>query len=506
MVIGISGAKQNASVAIACDGQLRAFCEQERVTRVRRAPLAPGTLPEEALAAALGCCGGTARSQVQSFITAEDHVRLPQSLPTARLDHHEAHAATAHCLSPFENAAVFVCDRDASAEMSAWMASPHGLRRQTWLQPGPGLASLYSEFAGLFGFPPGNEHQLEALARLNGEHPTGEFESLIDYTGGQIVVAPEWTSVASKGLPQPGGALKARARVAAGFQQHIGTLLLSLLGDLRARTGCRHLALGGGLFYNTRLTTLVRQSGLFDDVFVPPNPGNAGIAAGAALSATAEGRRPGRSAVTPFLGPEYDPESIKRTLDNCKLSYDVLDERQLIETTVTALVRGELVAWFQGRMEWGHRALGGRSILASPLSPYVLENLNVFLKHRERHRTYGVSVPVERTSEFFSGPPMSRYMEYEYAPLDPDRFRSLLPEGAKTLRVQTIPAIADHGSSHLSRLLHQRFGEATGVPVLVNTSFNGFLEPMVCSPRDAVRVFFGSGIDRLVIGRFVIRK
>jgi carbamoyltransferase len=485
---------------------LQAFCEQERVTRVRRARLAPGLLPEEALDAALTCAMGTRHLQVESYVTAEDQISLPDSVPHMRLDHHEAHAATAHCLSPFESSAVFICDSGISCEMSGWAATPAGLQRQECLQAGPGLASLYSEFARLLGFGPGNEHQLEALARLNGEHPAGEFERLINYTDSRIVVAPEWTSVASRGLPPPGGALKARARVAAGFQRHLGTLMLSLLGDLRARAGLRHLALGGGLFYNTHLTTLVRQSGLFDDVFVPPNPGTAGIAAGAALAGTPEAWRPDRTAVTPFLGPEYDAESIKRTLDNCKLSYDVLDERQLIDTTVTALVRGELVAWFQGRMEWGHRALGGRSILASPLSPYVLENLNVFLKHRERHRTYGVSVPVERIAEFFSGPPVSRYMEYEYAPLDPDGFRSLLPEGAKTLRVQTIPVTPDPGSSHLFRLLHERFGEATGVPVLVNTSFNGFLEPMVCSPRDAVRVFFGSGLDRLVIGPFVIRK
>jgi carbamoyltransferase len=210
--------------------------------------------------------------------------------------------------------------------------------------------------------------------------------------------------------------------------------------------------------------------------------------------------------VSPFLGPEYEPEAIKQTLDNCKLSYDVLDERELVDSTVRALVKGELVGWFQGRMEWAHRALGGRSILASPLSPYVLENLNVFLKHRERHRTYGLSMPVERTAEFFAGPPVSRFMEYEYTPRDPDRFRELLPEGARSLRVQTIPEAVDAGGSPLFRRLHQRFGDATGMPILINTSFNAFREPMVCSPRDAVRVFFGSGLDRLVMGRFVLRK
>jgi carbamoyltransferase len=155
-------------------------------------------------------------------------------------------------------------------------------------------------------------------------------------------------------------------------------------------------------------------------------------------------------------------------------------------------------------MEWAHRALGNRSILASPLSPYVLDNLNVFLKQRPRHRAYGLSVTEAAAPRFFSGPPASRFMEYEYAVCDRDRLRQVLPDGARTLRVQTVSA--SDAATRRFELLHEAFGEATGVPVLVNTSFNGFSEPIVCSPRDAVRVFFGTGLDMLVLDRFVLRK
>src|SRR5262249_25686843 len=147
--------------------------------------------------------------------------------------------------------------------------------------------------------------------------------------------------------------------------------------------------LGGGLFYNTFLTTVLARSGLFDVVHVAPNPGNAGIAAGAALCASGV-RSATPRAVSPFLGPQFDREDIKRVLDNCKLSYEYLSHGAMIDMVVKDLQAGRLVAWFQGRMEWGVRALGNRSILGSPLSPYVLDNLNVFLKQRERHRTYGV--------------------------------------------------------------------------------------------------------------------
>jgi carbamoyltransferase len=157
-------------------------------------------------------------------------------------------------------------------------------------------------------------------------------------------------------------------------------------------------------------------------------------------------------------------------------------------------------------MEWGHRALGHRSILANPLSPYVLDNLNVFLKQRPHHRAYGVSVPEAGASRYFDGPSTSRSMEYEYTPTDREQFRHVMPDGTRSLRVQTVPDDPDAGPASRFARLHDVFGRLTGVPVLVNTSFNGFSEPMVCSPRDAIRVFFGTGLDVLALDRFVLHK
>jgi len=507
LVAGISGLRQNAAVAIASGGSLLAFCEQERITRVRRDALTPGSLPVEALDAALAAAGGLDPSAVRRYVTAEPGMDLPVALPALQLDHHQAHAATAFYLSPFDTAAVFVCDHHSPSQASVWVGSSDGVRREDWPEAPRSFAAVYSDCAAIFGFRPGGEHQLEALARLDGDDAAHRFDELIGYRDGVLTTTPGWTARVADWIAGPAGAsLRQRARITSAFQRHLGSLLLQLLSDVRARTGLGRLALGGGLFYNTWLTTLVRRSNVFDDVFIAPNPGNAGIAAGAALSVANEsGERP-VAEVSPFLGPEFDSEAVKRTLDNCKLSYDVMDEGTLLDSTAQALAQGELIGWFQGRMEWGHRALGNRSILANPLSPYVLDNLNLYLKHRERHRTYGASIPVERASSFFAGPPVSHFMEYEYEPLDRGRFGALLPEGSRSIRLQTIPVQPDAGSNHLFRRLHERFGEATGVPVLVNTSFNGFREPMVCSPRDAVRVFFGSGLDRLVIGRFVIRK
>ncbi|MCA1563788.1 MAG: hypothetical protein LC804_27265 [Acidobacteria bacterium] len=504
LAIGISGAGRNAAVAACHHGKLIAFCEQERITRVKGARLEPGGLPHGALNTVLKLTGGQA-SAVERYAVAEESVRLPDDLPVVRVDHHCAHAATAFYTSRFDEAAVIVCDEHSTPSLSVWAGTAAGLKQWPWDVASAQFASIYTACGKIFGFQPGQEHQLEALARLGNGTQGSRFEGLIGYSDGRLFASPGWEQTVSEWLSESSGEnLRHRAALASGFQRHIGSLLLKLATEVRATVGSRHLCLSGGLFFNTYFNTVISRAGVFDDVFVAPNPGNAGLAAGAALLASLPRSDGPPCVASPFLGPEYDLEEIKQTLDNCKLSYECLHEGELIDATAEALRRGQLVGWFQGRMEWAHKALGNRSILANPLSPYVLENLNVFLKHRTRHRAYGLSVPEDDVPTMLVGPPASRFMEFDYEVRDVERLRNVLPEGAVTLRVQTIPTSDD--ASRRFRLLHKVFGEATGLPALVNTSFNGFLEPIVCSPRDAVRVFYGTGLDMLVLDRFILRK
>ena len=233
-------------------------------------------------------------------------------------------------------------------------------------------------------------------------------------------------------------------------------------------------------------------------MFVPVSPERAGLAVGAVLRAI--GSAP--QSVSPFLGPAYTSEETKETLDNCKLQYALESDAGAIETAVRALQKGALVAWFDGAMEWGPRALGARSILANPFSPYVLENLNRFLKRREPWRGYALSGLEEAVGQSFRGPAVSPFMECDYRAVDADRFRHVTPAPGAAIRIHTV----DRSGPPRFRRLLEAFGAATGLPFLVNTSFNGFHEPIVCSPRDAVRVFYGSGIDLLVLDRFVLKK
>jgi carbamoyltransferase len=203
------------------------------------------------------------------------------------------------------------------------------------------------------------------------------------------------------------------------------------------------------------------------------------------------------------LGPEAEPREIKAVLDNCKVVYTHFGrEDQLLARTAGLLGRQQIVAWYQGRMEFGFRALGNRSILASPFSAYVKENLNHFIKHREDFHPFVLSVPAERAAELFEYGPNCRFAA-SVGELRPGCAElEHLTFGSRQVRLHLVEAAA---SPRLHALLH-RFGETAPAPVLVNTSFNLFGEPLVCEPRDAMRSFYCAGVDAMVMGDFLVVK
>jgi carbamoyltransferase len=500
--LGISGAKRNACAAICVDGQISAACEQERLTRTRGAGLLAGALPVEAVDQVISLAHSR-KENVETYVVAEPQVRLATSLPTVTIDHHCAHAAAAFLTSPFDRAAVLICDSHSDRELSVWTGDGANLQDRNWPWRGRAFATLYAECAELFDFagPAGQAYGLEVLAHLGRGDATERLRDLFRYVDGTLEVEKNWRTLLHGMIQAERQRHDRAAETAAAIQARIGELLLELLADIRKSVKTDSICLGGGLFYNTYFNSLVSTSGIFKQVFVPINPGNAGLAVGGALLM---GRKTGSAqssrTVSPFLGPEYDSEAIKATLDGCKLSYEYVTETEAVDSAVTGLSKGQLVAWFQGRMEWGHRALGHRSILADPRSPYVLDNLNFFLRKRERSRPFGVAVCEDAVPSLFCGPVASPFMEFQFRVRD-DQFRPVMPVGATAIRVQTVAP-----EMGLFWSLLKRMEQATGSSALVNTSFNAFHEPIVCNPRDAVRVFFGTGLDMLVIGRFILRK
>jgi carbamoyltransferase len=479
--------------------QILGVCEQERITRVRGAGVNVSGLPDESLDEILAQAGRE-RSDVSTVAVAEETTAgLPMNgATTLRFGHHFGHAAASFLASPFESATIIVCD-DERPGVSVWTGEGTSMTDAEWAWHGPGLAEVYSDCAETFSFSgPGREQRLEALARFDPSGRDDRVRSLFMLGNRRLAFADSWQARLSDWI---GGAdsQPSLSVLAAAVQARIGEVLLEIIRDIRrrvARGSC--LCLGGSLFENSHINAYVRASDIFEKVFVPINPGDAGLAVGMALQVNG----PMRTYVTPFLGPSYSSEQVKATLDNCKLRYEWMSETDSIDVAIADLRKGRLVAWAEGAMEWGPRALGARSILANPLAPHVLENLNRFLKRRAPWRGYALSVLESAVADHFRGPAESPFMECDYTPCDPERLASILPGPRAAVRVQTV----GEGAPPRFKALLERFGELTGLPILANTSFNGYREPVVCSPRDAVRVFYGTGIDLLLFDRFLIRK
>jgi carbamoyltransferase len=254
------------------------------------------------------------------------------------------------------------------------------------------------------------------------------------------------------------------------------------------------------------VSKLERESG-YKQIFVQPAAGNSGCSIGSALFQLHNQLDQGRPEPLEhvFLGPEFSDQEVKPELDNCKLAYRyITSEEKLLDEIVRLLNQGSIVAWFQGRAEFGPRSLGARSILASPLLDYTKENLNLFVKHRETYRPFAASVPEERAQDFFEDcSPLSRFL-LTVSRVRVDK-RNLIPAAWFSDGMARVHTVSRKTNPLFWRLL-DKFGEKTGVPVLVNTSFNLFGEPIVCTPREAVRSYYCSGIDALVINRFIIQK
>jgi len=274
----------------------------------------------------------------------------------------------------------------------------------------------------------------------------------------------------------------------------------------RKQTGAKSLCLAGGLFLNPVVVAHVEKTTGFDHVFVQPAAGNEGTALGAAWYVRHHMQgAPRREAVTKLdWGPSYSNQEIKQVLENCKarIRFHVSDEQRL-EEAIQLLVTGKIVGWFQGAAEFGPRALGNRSLLASPWAPYVKENLNEYVKHREAFRPFAISVTAERAAEFFDYAESARFMA---------TLGQAKPEAAKLLDGFLLPGgrlrlhVVERATNPLLWALLERFGQFAPAPMLVNTSFNLFGEPLVVSPRDAVRSYFCSGVDALIIGSFSLTK
>jgi carbamoyltransferase len=298
-----------------------------------------------------------------------------------------------------------------------------------------------------------------------------------------------------------------RRNLAHSLQQRLEQVVLALAENVRLKLGVDALCLAGGVALNSLLVSKLERESGYKHVFVQPAAGNAGCSLGAALFLWHHQLNGGEAGPLEhlFFGPQYSDEEVKPVLDNSKLIYRcIVNDEKLLDEAVELLRIGNIVAWFQGRAEFGPRSLGARSILASPLQDYMKENLNLFVKHREAFCPFAASIPEERAGEFFeSCGPLSAFLLTVSRVRDEKR--QLIPAAWFANGLARVHTVSRKTNPIFWRLLN-KFAERTGVPVLLNTSFNLFGEPIVCTPREAVRSYSCSGIDALVINRFILRK
>jgi carbamoyltransferase len=403
------------------------------------------------------------------------------------IDHHEAHAASAFFASPFEQATVITLDRDGDLRCGArWLGEGNHLSLQREILSPDSIGELYGRVTQLLEFRPrSEEHLVQWLSATGKPRYVDVFEELMrghDFDDLAQRLGSKWD----------------RADVAASIQKALENYVMGLAGD------GGNLCLAGGVAWNALMVSALESSGKYSGVFAQPAAGNAGTALGAALHVWHENGGSRIDAGGYALGPEYTAAEIKQVLENCKLRFQLLPTvPETIGAAVQQLKEDRIVAWMQGRMEFGPRALGHRSILASPHDPYAAENLNAYIKHREGFRKFAASVPAELAAQYFEAGPNARHLatvsrvKPEYA----EQFRGAVLS-RDLVRVHTV---SQEDNPLYWQLLHA-YGESTGLPVLYNTSFNLFGEPLVCTPRDAVRSFYSSGIDAMIAGNFLLEK
>lgn len=449
------------------------------------------------------------------------------------VDHHLAHQASACLAAPrpwFDHCAVMTLDgRGERATTTYGVCDPGSYRTLGDVRMPHSLGLLYERVTRHLGFlGSSDEYKVMALAAMGRPRWADAFaERIVLREGGQYRVQDldEADLVALAGPPRvPGSAMEDRhLDLAASVQAALERTVLALAGWLREASGQRHLAMAGGVALNCVANARLRDEGPFDAVWVQPAAGDAGTALGAALWVDAR-QRLGQVASMPprgegpvplaprvwqmdhvHLGPEWDDDAIEAQLRWAGLVYETMpDEAALADRAATLLADDRILGWFQGRMEWGPRALGARSILASPISPAMQQRLND-LKDREDFRPVAPAVTREAFDDWFEpvSPLGSPFMLFTHRvrPHRAERIPSACHSDGSA-RVQTVDA-ATNARYHAAI---DAFGRRTGVPVVVNTSFNVRGQPVVCSPQHALEAFFTTPLDALVIGRFVLRK
>lgn len=436
------------------------------------------------------------------------------------IDHHLCHAASAFYPSPFPEAAILTLDGAGEAHTITFNYGNSGeIRRMHAVSLPHSLGHLYSATTAFLGFrpcsgegkvmglasygEPGYADYFDGMVRLgkNGRIRIN-FNSLDYHMALQGIFSPRVQSILGAPREKESEMEKRYEDIAASLQQTLENAALHLARHLHAETGSESLCLAGGVALNARMNQRLLEDTPFKNIFIQPAANDAGTSLGAALAVS---RGNGTGERFPlhhvYLGPGFNEKEILSAIQ--KKGLNARQCKDISRDAAGLIAEGKIVGWFQGRMEFGPRALGNRSILADPRKTEMKDILNYRVKHREPFRPFAPAVLEERATEYFSSPENALFMTRIAEATS--KAKSEIPAVVHvdgTARLQTVA----RDRNELFYGLIEHFEKLTGIPVVINTSFNIRGEPIVCTPEDAINCFLGTGMDALAMGDFLIVK
>lgn len=432
------------------------------------------------------------------------------------VDHHYAHAISAYAFSGFDEATVIVIDARGAWEATSIWHGQNGILKHVHTIPWPNSIGLfYSEFTYYLGFEKcSDEWKVMGLAPYG--EPGVDISNFIEIEKSNVYTVNA-TSLLGKNAwdvsgiesvlgPRriPESDIEQRHKdIAFAVQSASEKAIAKVVKYGIGKTGARKLCLAGGVALNSKANGKLLASGLIEDIFIQPAPSDDGVALGAALYPTL--KQKGHFEITKlrniYWGPDYADEEIRKLLVTYKLPFRY--EGEVARETAHLLANGKIIGWFQGRMEFGPRSLGNRAILADPRDPLMKDRVNNAVKFREVWRPFAPSILSEKASEYFQNGFDSPFMILTDVVIDSKRKEiPAVTHVDYTVRPQTV----EKEVNPLFWALINEFFERTGIPVVMNTSFNLRGEPIVCTPVEAIRTFMTSGLDVLVLGNYILEK
>ncbi len=562
-VLGVGGFSHDSSAALICDGKLVAAAEEERFTRLKHQP----GWPQKAIDFCLKYAGigpeaidhigfywrpwsldslrniwrrvrylpirpiysaGFLVDEMHDTAWYLFHLRRFKQQGGGRAkihfpQHHDTHAGSAFFCSPFDEATILTIDsRGEWATSVMYHGQGNRIRRLQRVNLPHSIGVLYLCTTNFLGFSTGDEYKVMGLAaygtpkyldkfrkiiqtRTDGTYRLDESYFTVHHSPGRFVgyVSRKFIEEFGPVRTPESEITQKHMDVAASLQAALEEVVFHMLHHLHRRTGSRNLCLAGGVAQNSVMCGKITRETPFERVFIQPASGDNGCSLGSAYWVYNQLLRQPRGEPFPscYLGPEFSETQIRSLLTVAKLKHR--KPADIAEATAQLIAEGKIIGWFQGRMEWGARALGNRSILADVTNPDMTNIVNRYVKHREDFRPFAPACLAEHSHEFFDCDGLSPHM-LQVVPAKPRASEEMpaIVHVDGSARIQTVT----REENPLFYRLIEEFDRIKGVPCVLNTSFNIKGEPIVCTPMDAVKCWASTGLDVLVLGPYLLEK